>query len=355
MELGLTILEAVDEAERDGGVWLRFVFDDLLKGAGKALKSVELNDLRRLVSELVVALSGTGNLVVRVFDEPEAHLHPAAQRRLITTLDKLDSADANIVISSHSPHFLGMPGYAQAHVDSTEGYSHIDVLGPGDVQARDALARQLGITNGELFAGIGALLIVEGEHDRLILEALYDKDLRSAGIAVVRMHGTNNLLATAELDFIERYLDVPVVVLVDNAKVDRVEDGRVDYERLSDEEKKLRDLRKSRRGRKQYKPFGLERPDITAYLNETAIRQIHPGFSGWGRVMRDFNALSYRPKFKDWVWERHAADLRTARQIRQVLDKMTNQDLPPVNELTRVVKETLAFVCGEKTTGADVA
>ncbi|WP_433317950.1 AAA family ATPase [Micromonospora chersina] len=356
MEVGLTIAEHVDKAIEDGGVWLPFALDDLFERAVKAVGSAApLSDPGRLAFELAVYAVGASKLVVRVFDEPEAHLHPAAQRRLVTALDKLVGEATNIMISSHSPIFLDMPGYVQAHVDNSEGLSRIDVLGSADVKARDALAQQLGITGGELFAGIGALLIVEGEHDRLILETLYGKDLRSAGVAVVRMHGTDNLLATAELDFIDRYLDVPIVILVDNARVDRVEDGRVHDDRLSDEERKLRDLRKKRRGRKKHKLFGLERPDITAYLNETAVRQIHPGFSGWGKVLRELNALNYRPKFKDWVWERHATDLRHSKQIRQVLEEMTNRDLPPVGELTRVVKEIVAFVGGQKTTGGEAA
>jgi hypothetical protein len=62
--------------------------------------AASLNDPGRLASELAVYALGVGKLVVRVFDEPEAHLHPAAQRRLVTALDKLEREDTGAVALS---------------------------------------------------------------------------------------------------------------------------------------------------------------------------------------------------------------------------------------------------------------
>ena len=53
------------------------------------------------------------------------------------------------------------------------------------------------------------------------------------------MHGTHNLLATAELDFLDRYLDVPIGVLLDYTNSDRAQPGRVE----TNEERELTKLR----------------------------------------------------------------------------------------------------------------
>ncbi|WP_158566456.1 AAA family ATPase [Micromonospora craterilacus] len=280
--------------------------------------------------------------MVRVFDEPESHLHPQAQRRIAVALDRLRLRGDNVVLASHSPHFLDLPDWRLVHVQRTPEGTTLSRLAASDLDARKALAGQMGLTRGELLTRVSFLLIVEGEHDRLLLEELYGSRLNDAGVRIVRMHGTDNLLATAQMDFIERHLDVPIGVLLDFTRLEKVNDNRIPTRQLRDEEQTLRHLlRACRKNGRSVTPFGLSRPDIVAYLNEDAIRVEKAGFPGWTAVMREFHAMSGRRSFKPWLDERFGVDLTRTDQVRQVVKWMVQKDLPPGTELSKVISTTL--------------
>lgn len=284
------------------------------------------------------------SLVVRIVDEPEAHLHPAAQRRVAAALDSLRLRGQNIVIASHSPHFLDLQGWSLVHVENVHGTTTLRPVPDEGERARASLARDLGVNRGELLAGIAGVLIVEGPHDRLVLDALFGSAIREAGIAVICMYGTGNLMATAELDFITRYLDVPVAVLLDYTRLDRVQEGRA----RTDEERKLAEVwRTCRRRRLRWTPLGLDRPDIVCYLSESAVRDVNPGFPGWSAVLQRFEARRTRPPFKSWMLEEFGTDLTHSGHIKTVLDAMRANSHAPVGELTRKVSEVLALFGSE--------
>lgn len=318
----------------------------------KALEGPLLSTARRLLADKVdpvarglleASVAGLASLrpqlTIRVFDEPEAHLHPTAQRQISVALDRLRLRGANVILASHSPYFLDLPGWQLLHVQRTPEGTTVSALTDSDLAIRNALAGQMGWTHGELFARTSLLLIVEGEHDRLLLESLYGHRLRDAGATIVRMHGTSNLLATAEMDFVERHFDVPVGVLLDNVRLDRV-DGKKPTAQLTDEERTLRHLRRAcHRRNRTVSDFGLKRPDIVAYLNEDAIRVQWPNFVGWEAVLRRFNAKSNRPSFKPWLLEHFGVDLTRTDRIREVVQYMVDNDLPAAGELAEVVRQ----------------
>ena len=215
----------------------------------------------------------------------------------------------------------------------------ISALADSDLDVRKSLAGQMGWTHGELLTRMSLLLIVEGEHDRLVLETLFGQRLREVGVTIIRMHGTPNLLATAEMDFIERHFDVPVGVLLDFVRLERV-DGNTPPESLTQEENALRYFRRAcHRRSREVSDFGLKRPDIVAYLNEDAIRVRWPEFVGWGAVLRKFHAKSTRPSFKPWLKEHYAVDLTRIDRIGEVLQHMADNELPVAGELAKVVRQ----------------
>lgn len=277
-------------------------------------------------------------LVVRVFDEPEAHLHPAAQQSVARALEVIRRGGQQVVIASHSAAFLDTPGWTTVHVRNGK----VEAVPDEPASARSALARDLGLTRGELLAGVDHVLIVEGEHDRLVLERFWGAELRATRVAVLRMHGTKQLLATAELDFVQRYLDVGVTVMIDHASTARVEDSRIPRKQLTPEEQKLRDLiAELRRQGRTFDVIALSRPDIVCYLDEDAVRRHHPSFAGWETV------LAERPdrvddRYKEWLYGRHHADLRTVAAITEVLRSMTDDGLFPGAELYRKINAFLA-------------
>jgi len=280
-------------------------------------------------------------LTIRIFDEPEAHLHPLAQRAIANGLDRLRLRGDNVVVASHSPHFLSTSGWGLMHVQRTPEGTTISPLTEADLRARTKLAADLGLSRGELLTRVSYLLIVEGEHDRLMLESFYAEELSTAGVAIVRMHGTRYLPATAELDFIERYLDVPVGVLLDNTRTERVF-GKTPMRELTDEEKQLRQLRNAARERgRKTEGFGLHDPDIVTYLDEASIMELEPGFPGWQVVLEEFAKLPRRLSFKKWILERFDVDLTHTFDVQRVIEQMLATGRTPGPELDRVVRDML--------------
>lgn len=349
VEAVMTVEQTADQTVLEGDFWTGKTFDLLLQALEPQLIAAEraFADepdsplIRALQTDLYPGLSLLQRpLVVRVFDEPEAHLHPSAQRRTARAIDRLRLRGENVVIASHSPHFLDLPTWSLVHVRLDAGTTQVEVLPDEVASPRAGLARELGVNRGDLLAGINAVLIVEGEQDRQVLQRIFGTQLRAARISVVRMFGTANLLATAELDFLDRYLDVPIVVLLDYTRVDRIVSGRPQTE----EEKKLVQLRRGLGGenKQRYKFVGLDRPDIICYLSETAIRDLYPSFVGWTHVLRKFSSRKSRPSFKPWLKEQFGVDLSTTDRIETVLRIMEVDGNLPVGELTVKVKEILS-------------
>ncbi|MET7969776.1 AAA family ATPase [Micromonospora sp. NPDC005305] len=352
------VSESVQTLVNQAGFWtaeakerLLSVLEGQLLAAARERLSKDDSSFGRHLTEQSAGLSSLRpQTVVRVFDEPESHLHPQAQRMIAVALDRLRLRGDNIVLASHSPHFLDLPAWRLVHVQHTPEGTTMSALAAADLDARKALAGQMGLSRGELLTRVSLLLIVEGEHDRLLLEELYGARLQDAGVAIIRMHGTSNLPATAQMDFIERHLDVPIGVLLDFTRLEKVDDNRIPTSHLHAEEQALRHLRRAcRKNRRPMTYFGLSRPDIVAYLNEDAIRVDEPGFPGWSTVTREFGAVSgrfrqaqppvERPSFKPWLEKRFGVDLTRTDRVQRMVERMVQEGLPAGAELTNVVRE----------------
>ncbi len=144
--------------------------------------------------------------VIRLLDEPEVHLHPTALRRVLQLIQSMNRAGSSVLLPTHHAVFLsGDLGYL-LHLHQTPEGVVLRSLGQQELQAQGALAQDLGWTRGELLARATFVLVVEGVADQLFLQQLHGEELREAGVLILRMHGTRNLLATAELDFVEQVL-----------------------------------------------------------------------------------------------------------------------------------------------------
>ncbi|MFE9959170.1 hypothetical protein [Micromonospora sp. NPDC005299] len=340
-------------------VWTSEALDQLVDAVETTLTAAARRELlqwedegKRAIWEAARNLSNLQpQLTVRVFDEPEAHLHPRAQRSAARALNQLRSASQNIVFASHSPHFLELASWQVIHVERGRRGTTVSPLSSADLHVGSVFARDLGLTRGELFTAISLLLIVEGEHDQLVLQSLYHERLHRAGVAIARMGGTNNLINVPQLDFIKQHLDIPLAVLLDYTRLDEVDKGVPDG-RLRQEERKLRELRelhKACRGRQRaIKEFALQRPDIIAYLNEEAIRGDVPDFPSWSSIIEQFETAPTRPSFKTWVLEEYGVDLTTTARISGLLGRMTEAGLPAHQDLDEMVNAIVEFTLARR-------
>jgi hypothetical protein len=136
-----------------------------------------------------------GGSAVLLVDEPEAGLHPAAQREAATLLRGLATHGLQVIVVSHSPAFInaatpaGVPLARRAAVEG--GEITRSVIRPiGFAEVRD----ELGVRPSDILLA-RRFAIVEGASDRLILNAWARKlgiDLGAAQVQLVPTGGYGN-------------------------------------------------------------------------------------------------------------------------------------------------------------------
>lgn len=355
------IAEQVDQDLAVNEFWTDAIFDAVIRSLEPVLLAAargQLSDLpdlwqRALFYGLYPALSLLdGEAEIRVVDEPEAHLDPLAQRTMVSALESIRRSVADVVVASHSSNFLGLPGWSLIHLRaSSEGTTAVP-LDHHDLVVDSRFAKDVGFTRGELLATTSYILIVEGAHDELILDTLFGMQFREAGIRIIRMHGTdNNFMQTADLDFVDRVLTLPIGLLLDYTRTDRI--GKATYadpRHVTAEENKLIELKIARKRYGRIPDFfGLTRPDIVCYLDEELIRAQVPEFPGWRKVQVSFESLSSRPRFKQWLYDTYRVDLREYPQIQRAVEEMRSANVPPPKEMLQTVKTIISSASGDAT------
>ncbi|MBA3430723.1 MAG: hypothetical protein H0U16_04475 [Actinobacteria bacterium] len=168
-----------------------------------------------------------------LIDEPESHLHPAAQRETARWLvEQAQLLPELFVLASHASAFLALrSGTRLTHVRraATRRVS-LTSLDPLDLKAVDESMNQLGFDRGELLALHRAVLFVEGANDQVVLESLYRDRIRELGLLIQPFHGTGNYRNLLEAHTLFRVLAPPFHVLVDNVPPSTVETLRNYYE-----------------------------------------------------------------------------------------------------------------------------
>ena len=227
---------------------------------------------------------------VLLTDEPERHLHASAQWAAAETLRELGT-NYGVGIATHSHRFLGWPGWQHLHLyRSEEGILHHS-FDPRELSAGDKVATRMGLGRGELLVWTRYVLVVEGKTDELVLTRLLGDRLRESGILILPMHGIDEVIQLAELKVLDVLVDVPIGVLADNTRRDQIraiQDGKR-TQPPTKEEMALADLlhRRQAAGRSTPDVHGLHRPDIIAYVDESAIRSFESGFPGWEIIVDD--------------------------------------------------------------------
>jgi putative AbiEii toxin of type IV toxin-antitoxin system/OLD-like protein len=167
-------------------------------------------------------------------DEPEAHLHPTAQRQAARWIAEQARLGAgHFVFASHAPAFLSLAGETRyTHVARDEQHRvTLRAIDPRDLAALDPEIEQLGFDRGEMLALFRAVLFVEGPTDRAVVETLYASRLRELGVLVLPFHGVGSHRRILEAETLLRVLGPPFYLLVDNmthAEQQRIESAHAD-------------------------------------------------------------------------------------------------------------------------------
>lgn len=137
-----------------------------------------------------------------LIEEPELSLHPQSQRALYSTL-KAISQDNQVIYTTHSPHFVGIPDFENVRlVQRRGGQTSVRASTLSRTDALDEkLRKEVDPERSELFFA-RRLLIVEGDTEKLAFPeyaARLSIDLDRAGATIVEAGGKRNLLPLAEV------------------------------------------------------------------------------------------------------------------------------------------------------------
>jgi putative ATP-dependent endonuclease of OLD family len=149
-------------------------------------------------------------------EEPEAHLHPNAQK---TLYQQLGEANAQVIVSTHSPYFTAMSDIT--HIRSLkrtpQGIVATRLEYAISTDDKKILAREILARRGEiLFAR--ALILCEGMTEEQVIPAMFEifsggPSLFTLGISCISVGGKNNYTPFVKLAC---SLGIPTFIISDN-------------------------------------------------------------------------------------------------------------------------------------------
>lgn len=149
-----------------------------------------------------------------IWDEPEFGLHPSAilnVKRFI--LPFLKRNNIKVIFTTHST-VLGNSAQQVLSCRRQSKYPHDPVL--QSVPAiNETVLEDLGITKFELLSSIKKILVVEGDHDKFVLESVFGDALNDLGVKIFTIGGTHELLGLPQSQLIIEYLDAEIFILTD--------------------------------------------------------------------------------------------------------------------------------------------
>ena len=168
-----------------------------------------------------------------LLDEPEAALHRTAERHLSAGLAWLAGQPGmHLIVATHSPHLLDLP---DAHVfrvhrrpvQLTSGVRQVGVIQPLEAIHRAELSA-FGLEPSDLLARSRVVLLVEGQHDELLIRELLNRNLDSrtmATIQVLALRGASQLPHALNARLLFDFTDATVVPVIDNIQMATLADA----------------------------------------------------------------------------------------------------------------------------------
>ncbi|WP_457637554.1 ATP-dependent nuclease [Oceanithermus sp.] len=258
-----------------------------------------------------------GGLIL-IVEEPEAHLHPLAQRWLAQHMRQLAEDGLQIIITTHSPAFLSIEGLEglvlvrkdsdgatyTLQLDSASLAEHAVGKGapPEKVNQSTIIPFYAAAATEEILSGLFAnkVVLVEGPTEALALPIYLSKagmDVLREGIAVIPVHGKGNLAKWYR--FFTAYR-IPTYVIFDNdAKNDTDGIKRADVlKALGVEESGIPDLTSIEDWviESRFAMFGKD--------FETTFRKFIPGYSKLEEEAKQQGLQGAKPLIARYVAER---------------------------------------------------
>lgn len=288
---------------------------------------------RQLINLAFAATSASqddsGQMAILVGDEVDTGVHV---RSIVGLYRMLSLMPISCVCSTHSIDAIAQSTGRRVHL-TRDDETGIQIQEFNILNAKDAAAK-MGVTVSSLLAFFRVILIVEGEHDRILFQNLLSAQGIAVGtdVVVLPIRGVSRLMTSLEAELLD-YSDARILVVLDNVRQEVVaelmstattpsqESTEGTKSKLlavrakceSHEEQIVGDLilRKHSRGQvSQITVRGLSRRDIIEYLDpkEFGLAQ------DWNELRAEFSRLkSSDPmstsSFKDYLRVRKGASI----------------------------------------------
>lgn len=161
-----------------------------------------------------------------IYDEPEAALHRSGEELIARYLKNQASDPRRVsVAATHSPELLDSDPTSIYEVARGAGVRGRSVVRPLDLGAIASL-ENLGLNPSDLLRLSRVILLVEGRHDEVVLDAFVGSRLRAARVKVLPLRGISNqkLRSTVESRVLFDHTSAQLVTVVDNLDPDYVDD-----------------------------------------------------------------------------------------------------------------------------------
>jgi hypothetical protein len=271
-------------------------------------------------------------------------VHIAASRAIFEMLSEIPGIG---FVSSHSPTALRTPlvRLVNVHRDSS---GRMAIASPGLGGDVEKAAIRLGIDLTDVLASMYLAIIVEGSHDRIVIEELLRGEEHTDRIIVIEGRGTHSMTAVADSRLLVDYCDLRVLIVLDNVDNDRFKPVLESLQALCDqnlpvgkaikesglellrsestpEERALIEIleRGARRGMlDRIDIYGLPARDIAELLPSSSFG-LEKDWSDYGK---EFRSAGRGRDFKTWLREEYGVSIsqKSIRKAITGLDQMTD-------------------------------
>jgi energy-coupling factor transporter ATP-binding protein EcfA2 len=174
----------------------------------------------------LLSFEGFQDSRILLIDEPEANLHPEAIDSVCDWLVNQAVSYGSIMVATHSMKifdiaFLSTNRFNLSAKKRESLHSGLAVFPESritkidvDPSYLDSWSNEMGFTPGEMFLTTKRWLVVEGEVDKIVIETLFGKLLKTRGVKVIPVRGSGNVNTIFQVDFL-RGLGAKVSVLLD--------------------------------------------------------------------------------------------------------------------------------------------